>query len=209
MRIIKLVCLFFILLILSLIFSKIRLNLKDFNFYYYSEKNKYVKFNFKIELYLFYIFKVDLFSIDEVGIKKYNKNIAHINIFNIKEKIDDLLKKYVNINIDNLKKLKLERLNLDGNIGFRSAILTGYSIAILSTLFSFIISKSNINNDLKNYDFRFEPVYLNLNIIDIKGKCIISSNLIHILYVTKKQKIRRIKENGRTSNRRTYVGSDG
>ncbi|MGN1299647.1 MAG: hypothetical protein ACI4UE_06680 [Candidatus Scatovivens sp.] len=161
---------------------------------------------------MFNFFKLIIASLNEDGIKILNKKISYMRLYE-KAKLNELLNKdfenYINFQDLKVLNIKLEKLYFDGKIGVRSAILTGYIVAILSTILSFIINLGSKKEIKKYYNFKILPIYSDINVADVKLECIISLKMIHILYVIKNQKIRRIKENGRTSNRRSYANSDG
>ena len=134
---------------------------------------------------------------------KYNKIIEILKLDSIINKQIENYSEFKNISVN------LERLDFKCKVGIGNGILTGYIVTILSIAISFFINKLAEKIDSKLHKFKVLPVYVDDLILELKLECIISIKMIHILYVIKKQKLRRKKQNGRTSNRRAYVSSNG
>lgn len=208
---IKVVCLFFFfsifLLIIGVLFSSFKINLINLDIN--SKNKKRFKYKLNFEIYLFYFIKIIIFSCNDENIKCFSKKINYKKIIE-RLRIDNILNKQIK-NYLELKKItiNLERINLDCKIGTGNAIITGYIVTLISIMISFFINKSVMKIDSELHKFKVLPIYLDDLILELKLEGIISIKMIHILYVIKKQKIRRKKQNGRTSNRRAYVSSNG
>lgn len=207
---IKIVCLFFLLLIsliIGLLFSNFKINLVDLEINTKNEKKIRYKLNF--EIYLFYFIKIIIFSCNENNLKFFSKKLEYIKIIE-KLKINNILNKQIQ-NYFELKdfNVNLEKIKLYCKVGTGNAIITGYIVTLISIAISFIINRTAKKIDSEFHKFEILPIYLDDLILILKLEGIISIKMIHILYVIKKQKKRRKEQNGRTSNRRSYVSSNG
>ena len=99
--------------------------------------------------------------------------------------------------------LKIEKLNLNMEIGTENATLTSVIVPAISTIIAIYLRKK-----IKNYEnqtFIIQPVYQNQNLINIYISGIFEIKMIHIidmLYMLNKKG--EVKNYERTSNRRTY-----
>lgn len=189
---------FFIIIIFLLIFSKIGIRIEKFKISSFKEKNEKLKIYFE-----FYIFNIKLahIKINPNNIKKiYNKQrsmIKQIKGINNYPEIKDVL----------LKKVKLNNLLLDINIGTGNVILTTYIIVILSTILSSILPLY-IEGDIKKNYYTVKPIYEDRIRYKIILNCIMTIktvHIIHIIYLYLKK--RRDEKYVRTSNRRSYESS--
>ena len=207
---IKIVCLFFMfsifLLMLGVLFSNFKINLINLDISYKNKKKFKYKLNF--EIYLFYFIKIIIFSCNDENIRFFNKKVKYNKIIEIL-KLDSIINKQIE-NYSEFKNISvnLERLDFKCKVGIGNGILTGYIVTILSIAISFFINKLAEKIDSKLHKFKVLPVYVDDLILELKLECIISIKMIHILYVIRKQKIRR-KKNERTSNRRSYANGIG
>lgn len=208
---IKIVCLFFlfsiILLIIGILFSKFKINL--INLEVNTKNKKRFKYKLNLEIYLFYFIKIIIFSCNEENIKFFSKKINYKKIIE-RLRIDNILNKQIE-NYFELKNItvNLEKINLNCKVGTGSAIITGYIVTLLSIIVSFFINRTAMKINSELHQFKVLPIYRDDLIFELKLEGIISIKMIHILYVIKKQRLRRKKQNGRTSNRRAYVSSNG
>ena len=195
------------LLMLGVLFSNFKINLINLDISYKNKKKFKYKLNF--EIYLFYFIKIIIFSCNDENIRFFNKKVKYNKIIEIL-KLDSIINKQIE-NYSEFKNISvnLERLDFKCKVGIGNGILTGYIVTILSIAISFFINKLAEKIDSKLHKFKVLPVYVDDLILELKLECIISIKMIHILYVIKKQKLRRKKQNGRTSNRRAYVSSNG
>ena len=127
-----------------------------------------------------------------------------------KLRIKDILNKQIK-NYFEFKDLNisLEKINFYCKVGVKNTIITGYIVTIIALFLSCLINRTVESIEENLYKFQVLPVYSDDYILDIKAEGIISIKMIHILYVIKKQKLRREKKNGGTSNRRNYANSNG
>ena len=178
---------FIIILIISSIKIKVFIQVKD------NKLNLIMKF---------YIFRKIL--VGKINLYK-NKNKKKNNK-KVKRKITKKeLRKLIYIVIKHAK-TNLEHLNLKVDICTTDAILTSYSVAILSNIITFVLKRLKTKINYKNCIYKINPIYLDKKILNIELDCIISANLVHIISII----YRNIKEwrcdrHGRTtSNRRAY-----
>lgn len=208
---IKIVCLFFLFLIVLLItgvlFSNFKINLINLDIN--SKNKKKIKYKLNFEIYLFYFIKIIIFSCNEDNIKFFSKKFNYKKIIE-RLRIDNILNNQIK-NYFELKNITvdLEKVDLNCKVGTGNTIITGYIVALLSIAISFFINKTVMKIDQKLHKFKVLPIYVDDLILELKLEGIISIKMIHILYVIKKQKLRRKNKNGRTSNRRSYVSSNG
>ena len=205
-----------IIINLLIITSKIEIGIDNFK---YLRKNKKDFFSNKINIQrkkiilvnikLYLLGKIPVLSIkvDEDKLKRLKK-MKVVKSFEkrIKKRMNKLeteffknFNKNINsrivedvIEFTNKLKCKLKNIQLKVNLGFENVILTSISIPIVTTIISLLLCPIYNLEDSRSE-------------INICLKCIIELKMIHIIsimYIIKKQ--RRVKENGRTSNRRSY-----
>lgn len=151
-------------------------------------------------LFLFCIMKINLNKLrNSTKNEKLKKRLTKFT--KSKKEIFRYIYKYINrFNI------KLEKLKLNINLSTSDPALTAYSVAIISTIITFILKYFKINIDLKNCSYKINPIYIEKPLLKINIFCIISINMVHIIYIiTRNFKKWRCDFNGRTtSNRRAY-----
>ena len=203
---IKIVCLFFLFLIIGVLFSNFKINL--INLEVDTKNKKKIRYKLNFEIYLFYFIKLVIFSCNENNINFFTRKLKYKKIVE-RLKIDNILNKQIE-NYFDFKDItiNLEKINFDCKVGVGNSIITGYIVTALSIFVSFFINKSAMKIDSKSHKFKILPIYLDDLILQLKLEGIISIKMIHILYVIRKQKIRR-KKNERTSNRRSYANGNG
>ena len=161
-----------------------------------------ISFFSKIGIYLFNKIKLIEIKIDDNKIKKLYKSgkISFRDIKNNKQ-----------INLENLKliKINVERLKLIGNIGLENAAYTAYLTTIINSIIPVIMLNNAKNYKEENYIYEVKPLYISQNLVNLELNCIISIKIVNIiniiLILLKKGSVR---ENERTSNRRSYAYSN-
>ncbi len=106
--------------------------------------------------------------------------------------------------------INLEQINLKLVIGLIDTMVTILSIPILSTIISIIIARTTKEYIKEDYKYTIIPDYGTNLVIKIQLNCIINIKLAHIMkviYMLLKKGSE--KNDERTSNRRTYVCSNG
>ena len=188
---------FFVILILLLCLSTIRINVNklklsniDNN---YGENIKDYSINISMSLFN----KIKWISVN-LNDKKIKKIQNKMNMQKI-----DFKKLKGNFKPDDIKllkeiKVKIAYLELLARIGVNDVVATSF---IISLLLPHVIEEYKD----KKYNYKILPLYLNRNAYEIKLDCIIEVKMVHIInivYVFLKK--RRVDRNERTSNRRPY-----
>jgi len=215
--------LFFISLIFFIIFiSTIEIEVKDLWFNSDNKKqSKLINYLFFIRIKL--LNKVTWFKI-KIDKKKL-KRIESSKIF--KSKLFSKVSKYNNIeefieknkeeifrfnNIKHIKDINIEfkKLNLYMQICTKDSICTSFLVAIIASALSIILARKIKRYDKSKYNYVITPIYEDKASFKIKLNCIIGIKIVHIMNViymlTKK---RSVEYDERTSDRRTYVCSNG
>ena len=193
----KLVLLFFcgfLALLLVIMFSTIKLNIKKFNVTSMKKESNEILAYF--EFYLLGIIKIARMKITKERLEKLKirRDFKHIK--------QDIKFARVNHILSVLKKLKakIKDTDLDIKLGTDSIMLTVYAVTTVSSIAAIFFTKLNA----KKSTFSVMPVYNSGNYIKINLNCIISARMVHIIYVIYILLKRRRKNNGGTSNRRAY-----
>ena len=158
----------------------------------------------------------------EISLKAF-KYIKWIKISLTEEKVKKILEKpFVKIDFKKLEKdFKLEDikvlkklvpelayLNLDANIGLENPITTSFTIALIASAISIILSNiiSKSKRLQNTYKYQINPIFQNKNLYKINLNCIIQLKMVHIInviYIFSKKG--RSDKNERTaSNRKSY-----
>ncbi len=193
-----------LLLILSILFSKIEIRIQDIDISTQRKKGKKISKDYKIQISILAFYKVKIFkiNINEEKIKKIKSNpkLEKINTDMMKNiKIDAKLNtNFVTILKD--LKFKIQKLNLNLDIGTDDAALTAVIVGVLSSILGLILNNKKENKHI----FNIFPIYSSENILKLKFNCIFTINLMHYIYKTI-LKERRNKNERKSSNRRTYA----
>ncbi len=203
----KLVLLFFcailfliIFTIILLILSTIKLNIVNINISNFSsgEKKKKLEKDFLIyvELYLFGKVKIAKVKITKKLIEK-----LHIlnNMKDIKKDVK-MAKRIKTLGIIKELKIKIEKLNMEAQIGTEELLTTVFLVTLISSLFAIIFR----NCEYKNIKYKIIPLYKYGNAINFRINCIINVKMVHIIHVIYILLKKGMIKNERTSNRRTY-----
>lgn len=185
-----LVIIFFLIIIIAIISLEIKLYVKI-------NKNK---LNFNLKLYIFKKILVGKIDLKEKKMKKTtNKDIN--KLINDKKSLFKFIYRVIKES-----KLNLKKLDLKIDVCTTDPILTSYFVMIISNIITFILKKTNLKIDYKNCKYVINPYYINKKILNIELNCIISSNLVHIIYIIYRNFRKwRCDINGRrTSNRKAY-----
>lgn len=209
---ILLVYIFFVLLIIGILFSKVKINIIHLEVESQMKKtNK--KYAINLGLYIYGKIKIFGITFEENGIKFLWKRIKYSKFKNAK--ICEYLKK-VNIKevekdfkLKELKGLKpeLEKLDLNLDLGFESVLLTSFMIFAISTLLSLVVKDSVKKYNPTKYRYKIIPHYRSQNTISLKLNCIIAIKSVHIMLILLNYRRRRVKKYERPSYRRSYENS--
>lgn len=171
------------LLLLIIIFSDIKLNIKDVEI-----TNFKLNSNCKIELGLFFLGKIKWLNIRlNKGDKKSNKRRKKAEAI-IKKSAKDIIKDGINRNKKNniellkniIQKLVIKRFNLKVDIDTQDIELTAILVGVVSALIPNIISNNVKHN---KYFFKVSPIFRETNYIYVKLNSIISLKILHIIYI--------------------------
>ena len=199
------VFLVFIIIVIVIIFSTLRIEIKEFELI----NKKINNFQVIVSLSLFNKYKWIMLKIDDNKTNKLSEKIKK-KIFNklLKSRI---LTQFKNVNILLIKewreifsKMSLEKLNFIFKLGTEDASTTAYTIGIISAILGIVLSRNN-----KNIYYLIEPIYSDNNQIYLSLDCILSIKLVHINFRRILIKRRVYQKNGITSNRRINANSHG
>ena len=201
------VFLFILLLIIILLaFSKIQIEV--LNLKYKSIEKRHLNQNYEIVLILKILDKIPIFKlkIDKKKLEKLKKKEKlqkRVNEINLKI-IENKNKFYKNV-LEAIKKANIEtkKINLKIEIGTENAFFTSLLIPVISTIVSILIRRKIKN--IEKQRFIVNPIYCNQNNANIEISGIFEIKMIHIIniiYILNKKG--RVKEDERTSHRRTY-----
>lgn len=199
-----------IILILIIFFLNIRVEV-DKLIVKYNDINVDNDFEFSINIkgYLFNFIKIFNMKIDRKKIEKYLRkksiNKLYRKILTNKKfdtKVIDTAKKYIKKykNEYNKQLIKIEKINLNMEIGFINIETTSYITALLSI----VLAIPMIVLEDENYKYKICSRYEQNKLININllFESIITINLKHIINIILKIIIGRVKKNGRSSYRR-------
>lgn len=174
---------FFAFFILGLIFSKVKFNIKKYEYkdFFEGYKERHLKqknkktniYKINVGLYLFGIIKILGFNFENGGIRFLGKKISYKKI--------KLTEPFKGIDFKSLKedfklskfkkwKLNLEALDLKLEMGFENVLLTSLSIFLVSTGLSFLIKNMINKYSSKKYKYVIMPHYRSENKIDLNLK---------------------------------------
>lgn len=191
--------LFFLLLIVLIEFIVISLRFEfEIENFSYSNMLKKIPDNFciKVKLYIFNKLKFLEIKLDNKKIKKiYSKQkVEKIDTKKIMKDLPKSNKEKLNL----LKKINLQKLDLNLEIGTIDIMFTTLIIPIISSFLSCLLVKA----DNQNCKYRIMPIYVEDFMYKIDLNCIFSLKMIHIINIMWLILRKRDDKNGRTSNRR-------
>lgn len=103
------------------------------------------------------------------------------------EKIDfNKIKRKIPINKSSLKsilklKINIETLNLNLELGLQNALLTSYTVAIISSAIGIILPHIVKPQDLKQCKYQISPVYNNTDTINLYLNSTINIKIVNII----------------------------
>lgn len=172
---------------------------------------KKLEFIKEIHIYfqLYFLNKIKIVQIEmdkdklmNLPISKIREKVEKIDVKELKN--DEWEKREIKKAIKALK-LNLEKLKLNMSIGTEDVLLTTAVVTIISTGIALVLPHIIKKYKDGRYYYKVTPIYMNQNKIKLDFKCIICTKLVHIIYVIYILiKMRRVKKNERTSNRRSY-----
>ena len=164
----------------------------------------YVEYNFEIYIYWTRFFKIKLVEISNKTLKIFGINFDKEKIlqkFKFEEiKIEEGIDLEIIINM--LPKIK--NIDLYTEIGTENPILSSFLVTIVNGIFLIILKKLLVKNFKKeNVKYKILQSIFCENLLNISLSCIIEWKLVHIMYIFKKIKNRRVNKYGKSSNRRS------
>ena len=153
-------------------------------------------FCIKVRLYIFNKLKFLEIKLDNKKLKKiYNKQkVEKIDTKKVMRNLPKSNKEKLNL----LKKINLQKLDLNLEIGTVDIMLTTLIIPVLSSFLSCLLIKAGN----RNCKYRIMPIYVEDFMYKIDLNCIFSLKMIHIINIMWLILRKRDDKNGRTSNRR-------
>ena len=151
--------------------------------------------------------------IDELEVENFEINKADIIIkFKLnKEKLKKIIsnnKSKIKLEVNDfkeiIKKIEIPKLNINAKFGTGEPNSTAFFVAIVSSIIGIALARK-----IENPRYTIEPVYGDMNYIFLSINCIFEIKLVHIINIFIKLKRKEYQKYGRTSNRRSYVGSNG
>lgn len=188
-----------LVLILLVISTTIKLEIKELEISNLSDGKINSKYLINVKLYLFSIIKYFQINIDKdkvinsklwgklknADIKKVGSNFKNTNY---------ILK---------ILRPRIEKLDVELKIGSELIFVTTALVVIISIGSSYIFSKTVNKLNHNRYNYKVQPIYENKNLIDLHLDCIIKVKMVHIIniiYIVLKK--RRDLKDERASNRR-------
>ncbi|MCI8277777.1 MAG: hypothetical protein HFJ46_07750 [Clostridia bacterium] len=199
------IIIFVSLLILGLVFSKIIIDVEEFNVSNKRDNIFNIYFNglkINVKIYLFKILKIASIKINKEGIEIFGIKIGIDKIYKIesKDKIYNQFKQIIKTIKDNYKNLEfirlkpnLKRFKMRLNVGTENATITSFLVFIISMGLTYALKKSINRYSEEKYNYQILPVYSNTNhfYLDLNSK--LSFNTFNLLLFIKKYE--KIKNN--------------
>ena len=192
------------ILLLIIVFSKIRIDVKKFE--YCSANKKHINPNYYLQLSCIILNKIPIIKI------KLNKHT--VKKLKLKDKFVDIdvkmweeRKKIDKETISIIKKIDfaIRKLKLKIDIGTENSAITSLLIPIVSTVISFLLRNKMKTKEEQTYIV--QPIYNNQNYLNITISGIFEikmNHIINVVYLLSRKKKKGVKKYERTSNRRSY-----
>ena len=192
----------FLGIILAFVFSKIRIEIENFQFS--SLLPKHINHDYRFTIKLCILGKIPILKItitkEKIKKLKLKEKFQKIDLWKIEED-KQIHRKFFQIT----KKLNLviQKLNLKIAIGTENASITSFIVVFLSSFIALFLQ-----NKLKHWQkqtFLVQPIFQNQNLVNLEISGIFEIQMIHIItivYILNKKE--GVKKNERTSNRRAY-----
>ena len=192
------------ILLLIIVFSKIRIDIKKFE--YCSMNKKHINPNYYLQLSWIILNKIPIIKI------KLNKHT--VKKLKLKDKFVDIdvkmweeRKKIDKETISIIKKIDfaIKKLKLKIDIGTENSAITSLLIPIVSTVISFLLRNKMKTKEEQTYIV--QPIYNNQNYLNITISGIFDikmNHIINVIYLLSRKNKKGVKKYERTSNRRSY-----
>lgn len=193
-----------IVLMIILIFSKIRIEIINFRFT--SQAKRHINKDYEIVIKLCILGLIPIFKIsltkDKLEKMKLKEKIKRID-FSTLEKNSSFDKEM----LKTIKKLdiSIRNINLHIDIGTENASLTSIIVPAISTVIAIILRKKV--KKFENQIFIMKPIYQNQNLVNLFISGIFEvkmSHIINTIYILIKKEKKGVKKYERTSNRGSY-----
>ena len=192
------------ILLLIIVFSKIRIDVKKFE--YCSANKKHINPNYYLQLSWIILNKIPIIKI------KLNKHT--VKKLKLKDKFVDIdvkmweeRKKIDKESINIIKKIDfaIRKLKLKIDIGTENSAITSLLIPIVSTVISFLLRNKMKTKEEQAYIV--QPIYKDQNYLNITISGIFDikmNHIINVIYLLSRKNKKGVKKYERTSNRRSY-----
>ena len=192
------------ILLLIIVFSKIRIDVKKFE--YCSANKKHINPNYYLQLSWIILNKIPIIKI------KLNKHT--VKKLKLKDKFVDIdvkmweeRKKIDRETISIIKKIDfaIRKLKLKIDIGTENSAITSLLIPIVSTVISFLLRNKMKTKEEQTYII--QPIYKDQNYLNITISGIFDikmNHIINVIYLLSRKNKKGVKKYERTSNRRSY-----
>lgn len=192
------------ILLLIIVFSKIRIDVKKFQ--YCSVNKKHINPNYYLQLSWIILNKIPIIKI------KINKHT--VKKLKLKDKFVDIdiklweeRKKVDKETISIIKKIDfaIRKLKLKIDIGTENSAITSLLIPTISTVISFLLRNKIKTKEEQTYIV--QPIYKDQNYLNITISGIFDikmNHIINVIYLLSRKNKKGVKKYERTSNRRSY-----
>ena len=192
------------ILLLIIVFSKIRIDVKKFE--YCSANKKHINPNYYLQLSWIILNKIPIIKIklNKHTVKKLKLKDKFVDIdIKMWEERKKLDKETINI----IKKIDfaIRKLKLKIDIGTENSAITSLLIPIVSTVIPFLLRNKMKTKEEQTYIV--QPIYNNQNYLNITISGIFEikmNHIINVVYLLSRKKKKGVKKYERTSNRRSY-----
>lgn len=197
-------CVTIVVFMIILIFSKIRIEI--INFQFCSQLKRHINKDYEIV--------IKLCAFDLLPIFKLKLTKEKLEKMKVKEKIKKIdftaLESNVTFDKESFRQIKkldisIEKINLHIDLGTENASLTAILVPAISTIIAIILRK-NVKK-FENQIFIMKPIYQNQNLVNLFISGIFEikmSHIINIMYYFAKKEKKGVKKYERTSNRGAY-----
>lgn len=192
------------ILLLIIVFSKIRIDVKKFE--YCSANKKHINPNYYLQLSWIILSKIPIIKI------KLNKHT--VKKLKLKDKFVDIdvkmweeRKKIDKETFSIIKKIDfaIKKLKLKIDIGTENSAITSLLIPIVSTVIAFLLRNKIKTKEEQTYIV--QPIYKDQNYLNITISGIFDikmNHIINVIYLLSRKNKKGVKKYERTSNRRSY-----
>lgn len=187
-----------IVLVISLIFSKIRIQIIDFRFHSQLQRHLNKDCEIVIKLYVLGcvpIFKINITKTKLEKIKNMDLKLPEYN-FKFDKKFLKAIQKL---------SIVIKNINLHIDIGTENASLTAIIVPLISAGIAIILRKTV--KKFENQIFKIYPIYTNQNLLNIELSSIFEIKMRHIIsiiYMLSKKEKKGVNDYERTSHRGSY-----